>query len=665
MKLHILLIVLLLFGNVYFLQGQNELEQANKALSDSSFIKALYLVKKAERLRSDPRLTIPIKTTAKISLHEWDGLCRDISLCEEIGIRPPDFYINYNKYYCQTDKEMLPKAFKKLYEQKGETKKNGYKYVYTKDDSLRGTLNFRRNCFDVHHYNLHVGFDVKSRSIVGTSIISFEWKSDADAIQIDAHNGLVIDSVYWMGGKATYLRGKHYLLLYPTGKPQVGKHYKVSVFYHGKPKDAIDPPWQGGFVWKKNKSSKIWAGVACEHLGASFWWPCKDHPADEPDSMSMSFEVPKPYVVISNGKLLSETEAREGYRTFAYNLTSPINSYNVTFYIGNFVKHEDDYIDVLGMKRKLRYFYMPHNAEKAKQYFAFSGEVLRFYEQAFGPYPFWKDGYGLVESPFAGMEHQSAIAIGPDYGKIKKYDMRYTHVKDDYLIVHETAHEWWGNSVTADDMAEAWLQEGFATYSEYLFIEHKYGQEMFLKELSNRSNYVLNLWPVLGNRDVNDNAFIGGDIYDKGALLLQNLRACVDNDSLFFDVLKSFAIENTFKTVSTESFILHVKNKTGKDYQPLFDAYLKQTDVPTLYYSYRPLNNGKVEFSYKWVHVPNDFEMPFIIKTSKNEYKRLVSTTKESSTIFDENMVLNFANVNMGFKDCPSRYFTYHNTLMR
>lgn len=643
--------------------AQTELSEFEQLVKDSAHVSVYNFIKRVADLNPDNKNLLATRLQYKAMLNEWDDMCRYISEAKLKGMHVPPYYQFYDKIHCSGNVKGMPKEIQYMYQQKGQTEENGYKSVFTKKDSLRGTLNKWRSCYDVTFYDLKVRFDTKKHSIVGTNTIHFRLDSVTHRIQIDKHIGLVIDSVMW-GRKRTNMitmleESVFYIPLPTTMK--AGDTASVTIYYHGKPPKAKNPPWEGGFVWKRKSYSKVWAGVACEHLGASVWWPCKDHPSDEPDSMRMQFEVPQPFKVVSNGRLIKEEKLADKYGRFTWKVSNPINTYNATFYIGTFKSYSEKYVDINGNSHDLKFYYLPPNESKAKKYFPLSLEVLHSYESLFGEYPFWSDGYALVESPFAGMEHQSAVAIGSGYGNAEHNKGMYRKVKDDYLIIHESAHEWWGNSVTANDMADAWLQEGFATFAEMLYIEQKFGPQTYVEELDYKRGFALNLWPLLGNRGVNDNAFIGSDIYYKGALLLQNIRFCVDNDSVFFYLLKSFAIKYKYKTVSTEDFVQHVKEVSGKDLSPVFMAYLQQTQVPTLVYYYYKQDNDLL-LKCKWRHVPKGFLMPFAIKRSDGKYERFEVGTEVKTIVIKEAKFFNFLNNQINLRDCPPSYYGYFNT---
>ena len=649
-----------LSGSMTFAQDFEQ--QIQQLMDDSNYVEAYKYIKPLQNKYTSSHSLLELRLFLQTLLNEYEGLCDQISNAQRKKMHVNKFLLHYYNRNCQ-DVEKMPPSYQKMYAQKGQTKENGYKSVYSRSDSLRGSLNKWRSCYNVTFYDLHLRINTSKHTIAGSNTIRFTIEQETNRIQLDAHAQLTIDSILLAGKIIRFEReGNILFILFPDRLPR-GSNFTLTVYYHGKPAKALNPPWEGGFVWKKAKSSSVWAGVACEHLGASFWWPCKDHPTDEPDSMCMSFEVPKKYKVISNGTLEKTMEVSGGYRQYNWRVKNPINAYNVTFYIGDFSSFSQPYTDINGISRTLHFYYLPENEEKAKSYFPFSTKVLKSYETHFGEYPFWSDGYALVESPYEGMEHQSAIAIGPAYGKSPYSNYVYDVVKDDFLILHETAHEWWGNSVTAFDMSDAWLQEGFGTFAEFLYIEDNYGPEVYVRELDYKRQFVLNLWPLLGNRGVNDNAFIGSDIYDKGALLLQNLRASIDNDSLFFFVLHSFAVKNRYKVVSTEDFIAHVQAITGKDFTPLFNAYLKEVAIPTLVYSYLKEGDG-ILLNYRWKNVPPDFKMSFGLKLSNKKYIKLEGTSEKKSIRISKTSHFQFISKEISLSGCPASYYAYFDTLL-
>lgn len=631
-------------------------QPSQRAVIPGAYLDVLKDVKIHEKVNGKNPYVINNLLTFKMLNKEFCDVCQELATYKSKGWRLNSYQKKYFKYFCPSNPN-LSKNIKKFFEQKACRSFNPNDRVFTKDDTLRGQLTPIRACYDVRHYDLRVRFDVKNKTIEGSNTITFDLLERSDKIQIDAHKQLNIKAVQMDGKDLKFDRFNNVLFVYlPASEPAKG--LKLTVSYDGKPAEAIDPPWQGGFIWKQ-KGGKPWAGVTCEHLGSSVWWPSKDHPSDEPDSMKTHFEVPEELEVVSNGNLDKVEPLSSKYKAYHWKISYPINTYNVTFYIGDFSYFKSQLTDSVGTQ-DLEYYVLPKNVAKAKQHYKISEEVVKFYSEAFGEFPFKKDGFCLVESPYAGMEHQTAIAIGTKYGK----ENRYVAVKDDYLIIHEAAHEWWGNSVTAKDMAHAWIQEGFATYAELLFIENKYGHPAYLKETLVKEFSVFNFWPVVGEEGLNDNTFISGDIYDKGALFLHSLRTTIDNDKLFFEIIKTFANRYKYKQVVTQDFLNVVNELTQEDYEPFFKAYLYQTLVPTLEYKYHyDEKQGKSIITSRWTNVPAGFKMPFAMYEKEGEFHRVEASTQWSTFKVNSDKPIRF----VGFReatDCPRNYTTYHYTKM-
>ncbi|HEY4786076.1 MAG TPA: M1 family metallopeptidase, partial [Bacteroidales bacterium] len=392
-------------------------------------------------------------------------------------------------------------------------------------------------------------------------------------------------------------------------------------------------------------------------LGASSWWPDKDHPSDEPDSARLTFIVPKGYDVVSNGRFQGKKDVDKDYTSHTWFVDDPINNYDITFYLGKFSHFSDTITNKYG-KYPLDYYVLPYNFEEAQKCFGQAKQVLEFYEKAFGEFPFMKDKYCLVESPYEGMEHQGAIAYGNDFNKQAK-DQMYLDKKYDYIIVHESAHEWWGNSVTASDMADIWLQEGFATYSEMMFIEHVDGYAMYVKEMKREMERIYNIWPVVENYNVNENAFASNDCYMKGATILHNLRCTIDSDSLFFKIIKDFALKYEKKIVTTTDFIHMVNEYTGNNYSAFFKKFLYDKNLPVLKYSYRKVGNDIV-LKYQWDEVDKGFVMPFSIWAGANQNLRLVGTTDPQEITLKNTSSFHFYTVWIDPEKAPRNGFTYY-----
>lgn len=473
---------------------------------------------------------------------------------------------------------------------------------FTIKDSLKGYLYPQRSCFDVTYYNLDIAFDIPNKSIKGKVDIYFTALTNFDSIQLDLYDNMTINKIEFEGHSLNYTR--LYTAFYVKFNRQILKDEQLylTVYYQGRPQKAKKAPWDGGVVWKKDKAGHHFCGIACELDGASLWWPLKDHLSDEPDSAQMSFTVPQGLFCVSNGQLVERRIRKADTETFTWKVKNPINTYNITYYIGNYRVFQVPYKNETGT-HQLTYYVLPENLTKAKSHFKQTNDMLAFYEKTFGSYDWFNDGYKLIESPYAGMEHQTAIAYG------NKYKNNYNGF--DYIILHETAHEWWGNSVSVSDFADIWLHEGFATYSEALYVEYTKNYDAYLKYLYLYSLYIKNKKPMVGPKDVKYWTYKDSDPYMKGALTLHSLRSTIDNDSLFFDIIKTFHTENRKKIVTSDTFIELVNRKTGKDYQWFFNQFLYNRKPAKLVYSLVYSSQEKaIILYYKWTQVANDFKMP-------------------------------------------------------
>ena len=488
---------------------------------------------------------------------------------------------------------------------------------FSKEMMLLGELTKFRTCFDVHYYDLSLDIDPEKKTLNGIVEIHAISTADFDTLQIDLHKNFEITSLHEMGSdfQLKYQRKERAIFVILSKKKQ--ENFSLQIAYHGKPIKAKKPPWKGGFVWKKDKEDQHWAGVACESIGPSIWWPLKDHTADEPDSMRIHYTVPNDLMAVGNGQF---TGKNIGANKTTYNwfVSYPINTYNVTLYIGKFKIIEDEYLGINGECLFITHYVLEENYEKAKIHFKQLHEQLALYEKRFGAYPWYRDGFKLVESPFPGMEHQTAIAYGNGY----KND---AGGETDYIILHETAHEWWGNSVTAKDLAHVWLQEGFATYAESLFYEEKDGYLAYENELYYIRWYIKNKFPIVveeGKRWFHFRQ--NSDVYVKGAWILHSLRSQIDNDSTFFDIMRTFSIENKYKIVESEDFINLVNKKTKSDYHWFFDHYLYNNEAPTLAYF---ISDEGILY-YKWANTAANFNQLNIRIQSKNKAYTLQPSQK-------------------------------------
>ncbi|MBI2722600.1 MAG: M1 family metallopeptidase [Bacteroidetes bacterium] len=496
---------------------------------------------------------------------------------------------------------------------------------YSKGDSLRGTINENRLWWDVQHYHLNVEVDVNQKFIKGCTNIIYKTLTKQKKMQIDLQEPLQIDSVIFHSQKCIWKHNFNAWLI--DLKQQSELTDSIRIYYSGKPRAAKFPPWDGGFSWKKDDKGRPWVGVSCQGLGASAWWPNKDHQYDEPDKgMQISITTADSLSNISNGKLVSAITNTNHTTTWNYQVFNPINNYDVTLNIGNFVTVKDSFIGKNGVL-KMEYVVLDYNRSKIESHLkSDTHDMLKSFEYWFGSYPFYEDGFRLVETSYLGMEHQSAIAYG---NKFKKgylgTDRSRTGVGLlwDFIIVHESGHEWFGNNITCKDNADMWIHEGFTTYSEVLFMESKWNKDTAWKYLRGLRKNIRNDRPLIGNYGVNNEG--SGDIYDKGANMIHNIRQVMDNDSLFHEILLAMNKDFAKKTVSTKEIEAYMIARSGKDLQPIFDQYLRTRKVPVLEYKI-----VKGTLIYKWTNCIKGFNMPVKMISDKNtSFWILPSTTKK------------------------------------
>jgi aminopeptidase N len=502
------------------------------------------------------------------------------------------------------------------------TEGNCQKRDFTRHDSLRGALSEFRSCYDVYFYDLNLDINIPKKSISGFNKIYYSGTQDFQKIQVDLFNNLSIDSIIFKKSKLKFVRDSNAVFIdFPYIQKKSCKEF-ITIYYSGQPIIARHAPWDGGFVWEKDTLGNPFVGVACQGMGASSWWPCKDHTSDEPDSMSMSFTVPSRLVCISNGNLIRK-ESLKDKTTYTWFVSYPINNYNVTLNIGDYAFFTDSYIKDDGSSLLLDYYVLKYNRTKAQNHFEQVKKILKAYENYFGPYPFPKDGYGLVETPYWGMEHQSAISYGNDYEN--------TLGEFDFIIAHESAHEWWGNSLTTADMGELWIHESFATYSESLLMEYYYGKGVAQKYLNSQKEKIKNKDPLLKPLEVNFFHTDDSDIYYKGAWMLHTLRNVISNDSLWFKIIHGLADNFRHSIVNTEKIISYFNICSNKNLSPIFDQYLKHSSIPILVYNVTK-KGKKVSLTYKWKAETESFNMPVMIETI-NKTRIKICPTKDFQTI--------------------------------
>jgi aminopeptidase N len=477
--------------------------------------------------------------------------------------------------------------------------------TFTRADSLRGMLTPLRTCYDVTYYHLNLSVDTLTRSIRGSNRIAFRVVAPFEKMQVDLFENMKIDKVTLDSGLSLqYKREHNAVFITIPGMLELNTQHILIIDYSGTPIDARRPPWEGGFVWSHDKEGNPWIAVTCQGTGASLWWPNKDHQSEEPDSMLISVTVPEGLVNISNGRLRGKTSLPDGRARYDWFVSYPINNYNVTLNIGKFAHLREFYVvdDTL----TLDYYVMPDNLEKARKQFQQVGPMLGCFEKYFGKYPFPRDGFKLVESPHLGMEHQSAIAYGNRYVQgYRGTASSEVGLEFDFIIIHEAAHEWWGNSVTSEDIADMWIHESFAAYSEAVYVECLHGYEKALSYINAKKARILNRKPIIGVYGVNHEG--SRDMYNKGQLVLNTLRHVINDDKLWWEII--FGLAN---------------------YTYFFDQYLKHSGIPELEVKLT-VNEENVTLDYKWDADVEDFRMPIKVTTSRGEFEFIYPTTSLQS----------------------------------
>ena len=489
-------------------------------------------------------------------------------------------------------------------------------FAYTHADTLRGSNGRGRDWWDVKYYSLAVDFDTATKSISGQNTISLlVTKKPVDSMQIDLQEPMVLDSVQLVLNIEDSmvhmpLDLKHesnvWWVLNKFSDWEKGTTKNLLLFYHGRPRVAVNAPWDGGFTWTKDTAGNPWIAVSCQGLGASVWWPCKDAQWDEPDNgMSVSLTVPKGLKAISNGKLLLVSGEEDEPQTYSWAVKNPINNYDVTFYIGDYVHWQDTLMGEKG-QLDLDFWVLRYNEARARKQFEIVKPMLHCFEYWMGPYPFYEDGYKLVDAPYLGMEHQSAVAYGNEYKMgYLGHDRTFTGIGMgfDYIIVHESGHEWFGNNVTAKDMADNWVHEGITTFSESLFVECMEGKEKGDKYCRGEWLNIRNDEPIIGQYGVNKEG--SDDMYDKGAAIMHMVRVMTNDDEKFRQMLRGLGKDFYHQIVTSLQIEGHISWHTDLNLTAFFRQYLYTAKIPQLEYTIK--NN---ELSYKFNNVVDGFTLP-------------------------------------------------------
>jgi len=508
---------------------------------------------------------------------------------------------------------------------------------FSKQDTLRGSITPERIWWDLLHYDLDFRTTISSKSLEGSNTISYKVLSENQRMQIDLQSPMEITSVIQNNISLDYKRdgNVYYITLKET--QNIDEIYEITIDFKGVPRVARNPPWDVGFTWQKDENNNDFIASTSQDGGSSIWWPCKDHMYDEPDDgVTMNITTPKHLMGVGNGRLINTKDNSDQTKTYTWEVLNPINNYGININIGDYVHFSEKY---KGLKGELDcdYYVLSYNLEKAKKQFKDASRTLAAFEHWFGPYPFYEDSFKLVEAPYLGMEHQSAVTYGNDYknGYLGS-DLSGTGwgLKFDFIIIHEAGHEWFANNITYKDIADMWIHESFTAYSENLFLDYHYGTEASNNYVIGTRRLIRNDKPLIGPYNVNKKG--SGDMYYKGANMLHTLRQIIDNDEKWRAILVGLNKEFYHKTVKTQQIENYINTRFKIDLKPFFNQYLRKKNIPVLEYK---LVNGSL--SYRWTHVVDDFTIP--VKVFINDKSEWVTPSTSWKTYSLKNKISSFS----------------------
>jgi aminopeptidase N len=500
--------------------------------------------------------------------------------------------------------------------------------VFTEQDSLRGQVTLERIWWDLQQYDLSITIKTDPKFLWGTNTISYTVLSANQLMQIDLQAPMQLLKAMQDEKelKITKRGNAHFIELQ---KNQVaGQQEQLVLTFSGKPKTSKNPPWDAGFTWSKDKNGLDFVATSCQGQGASVWWPCKDHMYDEPDrGVNLHYTVPENLVAVGNGRLVgTELEPSQKSKTYHWKVTQPINNYGVHLSVGDYVHFDEKYVGEAGIL-DCSYYVLRENLQKAKQQFKEAKRTLEAFEYWFGPYPFYEDSYKLVEVPYLGMEHQSAVTYGNGYENgYRGTDLSGTGwgLKFDFIIVHESGHEWFANNITNKDIADMWIHESFTNYAESLFLEYHYGKEAADAYVTGLREGISNDRPIIGHYGVNSQG--SSDMYFKGANMLHTIRQLFKNTQKWRALLRGMNRQFYHQTVSTAQIENYFSKMLGQDLSKIFDQYLRTSDIPV--FEYRIDENN---FHYRWTNTLAEFDMP--LKINHNNTKMWIRPSNTWKTI--------------------------------
>ncbi len=517
------------------------------------------------------------------------------------------------------------------------------KQNFTRQDTLRGSITPEREWWDLTYYHLDIKVDPETKFISGKNTIQYNVLKQDSVMQIDLQSPMKLLKAI-QNGKELNIKhdgNAHFITL--ANKQNIKTSNTVEVYYEGYPKEAVKAPWDGGISWKKDKNNNHFIASSCQGLGASVWWPCKDHMYDEVDSMKISVNVPSKLINVSNGKLRL-IERIGDTKTYHWVVKNPINNYGVNINIGDYVNFSEVY-DGQGGNLDMDYYVLRYNLDKAKVQFKQAPMMMKAFEHWFGQYPFYKDGFKLVEVPYLGMEHQSSVTYGNGFknGYLGS-DLSGTGwgLKFDFIIIHESGHEWFANNITNKDAADMWIHEAFTAYSESLYLDYYYGENAASEYVIGTRKNILNDRPLIGFYNVNKEG--SSDMYYKGANMLHTLRQLIKNDEKWRKILRKMNVVYYHKTVTTKQIENFLNQETEIDLTIFFEQYLRTTKIPTLEYKI-----NKTTLEYRYTNVVKGFNMPLKINLNgeniwlfpNEQWKNLENTKKTPNLLIDNRFYIN------------------------
>lgn len=478
--------------------------------------------------------------------------------------------------------------------------------IFTHQDTLRGSITKERAWWDLQKYELSVAVNPTAKSIKGSNVVYYKVLEENNVMQIDLQAPMNIDKVTQDGQTldVKHEGNAHFITL--TKKQVAGTINTITIEFSGNPTVAKNAPWDGGFSWSKDINGKDFVATSCQGIGASLWWPCKDHMYDEPENgMTINVNVPGDLIAVANGRLKKEKIEKDKTKTFTWVVVNPINNYGVNINIGDYTHWNEKYKGEKGLL-DMDFWVLKSDLEKAKEHFKDAARVMEAFEFWFGPYPFYEDSYKLVQVPYLGMEHQSSVTYGNKFQKgYLGQDLSGTGwgLKWDYIIVHESGHEWFANNITYEDIADMWIHEGFTMYSECLFVEKFYGKEAGAEYSRGVRFGISNQSPIIGNYGVNSEG--SDDMYNKGNALLHTLRQIVNNDEYWRAMLRGLNKEFYHQVVTTKQVEDYMAKSLNLNLTPFFNQYLRDTRIPVFEYL---VKDGTLV--YRWANCIRGFEMP-------------------------------------------------------